>query len=410
MRCTRAVVIAALLVTAIPATLARAAGGRTIRQTSPSLAEITAVIKEAFRAAYNLDEKDALAAARRGVAMGPEEPTTHRALASILWLDILFKRGSVVSDSYLSGGLKEQLVLPKPPPDLDAEFKQELAQAIELAEDRVRRDPNSLQARFDAGTAYALQASYTATVEGSILGGLRLARRAYNAQEFVLSHDPKRVEAGLIVGIYRYLVSSLALPARVVAYIVGFGGDKERGIALVEAASRAVDTHVDAKVALLLIYNREGRPVDALRIAKELEAEFPKNRLFILEQGSAAIRAGRAVEADATLSRGLAAFDKDDRAKIPGERAIWLYRRAVARIALRHLPDAQADLDAALRSQPVDWTKGRIQLAVGKVADAAGRRADALSAYRLAQNLCGSHNDSVCALEAEKWIRQPFKP
>jgi hypothetical protein len=38
-------------------------------------------------------------------------------------------------------------------------FKKELGRAIDLAEARVQRDPRSLQARFDVGTAYALQAS-----------------------------------------------------------------------------------------------------------------------------------------------------------------------------------------------------------------------------------------------------------
>ena len=341
--------------------------------------------------------------------MGPDEPTTHRALASILWLDILFKRGAVVTDHYISGGLKEQVSLPKPPADLDAEFKKELGRAIDLAEARVQRDPRSLQARFDVGTAYALQASYAATVEGSVMGALRLAKRAYDAQEFVLDRDPQRVEAGLIVGTYRYLVSSLALPARLMAYVVGFGGGKERGIAQIEAASRAVDTHVDAKVALLLIYNREGRPADALRIAKELGAEFPRNRIFVLEAGSSATRAGRPAEAEELLTRGLAAFDKDDRPKFPGEPAIWLYKRAVARIALRHVSDAKDDLEAALRTQPVEWMKGRIQLEMGKLADAAGHRPEALSAYHVAQNLCGSHNDAACAGEAERLMQRPFK-
>src|SRR5207247_4303615 len=106
------------------------------------------------------------------------------------------------------------------------------------------------------------------------------------------------------------------------AYVVGFGGGKDRGISLVEAASRAVDTHVDAKVALLLIYKREGRHLDALRMAHELEAEFPRNRLFTLEAGSSATQGGRALEGEQTLTRGLAFFDKDDRPKIPGERGI----------------------------------------------------------------------------------------
>ncbi len=163
------------------------------------------------------------------------------------------------------------------------------------------------------------------------------------------------------------------------------------------------------RIALLLIYNREGRHADALRVAKELAAEFPRNRILVLEAGSSALRAGRGVEADELLTRGLAAFDKDDRPKFPGERGLWLYKRALARMALRHLPEAHDDLEAALRSQPVEWVRGRIQLELGKLADAAGRRPEALSAYRMAQSLCGSHNDAACAGEAERLIQRPFK-
>lgn len=383
--------------------------GSAAQAPAPTLAEVTVVIKQAFRAAYNLDEADAIAIARRSIAMAPDEPTAHRALASILWLDILFRRGAVVSDNYLSGSLKEQVALPKPPPDLAAEFKHELTRAIDLAEARVQRDPRSVQARYDLGTAYALQASYTASVEGSVVAAFKLAKRAYDAQEFVIDREPQRAEAGLVVGTYRYLISTLSLPARMVAYVVGFGGGKARGIALIEAASRAIDTHVDAKVALLLIYTREGRHADVVRIAHELEAEFPRNRLFTLEAGSAAIRAGRALEADATLTRGMAAFDKDDRRKIPGERAFWLYKRGVARLNLNRLADARADLDAALQSQPIEWTRGRIELEMGKVADLTGRRPDALSAYRTAQALCALHNDPVCAGEAERLLKRPFR-
>jgi tetratricopeptide (TPR) repeat protein len=379
------------------------------QQAAPNLAEVTAVVKQAFRAAYSLDEKDALLLARRSVAMAPDEPSTHRALASILWLDILYKRGAVITDTYVGGSLKEQIALPKPPPELDGEFKRELARAIELAESRVRRNPNDVQARYDAGTAYALQASYTATVEGSVMTGMRLAKRAYDNQEFVLDHDPKRAEAGLVVGVYRYLVSTLSLPARFMAYLVGFGGGKEKGIALIEAAAGAVDTHVDARAALMLIYKREGRGPDALRVARELEAEFPRNRLFTLEAGSAATQAGRVAEADATLSRGLAAFDKDDRPKLPGERSVWLYKRGVARVALRHLADAQADLDAAMRAQPPDWLKGPAQIELGKIADLQARRADAMNAYRQAQAICHLRNDNSCGDEASRLLNRPYR-
>ena len=62
-----------------------------------------------------------------------------------------------------------------------------------------------------------------------MLAGFRAARRAYDEHERVLDLDPSRKDAGLIVGTYRYLVSTLSLPMRMMAYVAGFGGGRERG-------------------------------------------------------------------------------------------------------------------------------------------------------------------------------------
>jgi tetratricopeptide (TPR) repeat protein len=371
--------------------------------------QAASLIKSAFDAVYSLDFQEGLALARQSVTVAPSDPSTHRAVASMVWLNLLFLRGAVVTDQYLSGRLTQQLSIAKPPAEMDAEFKRELAQAIDLAGAQLKRDARNVDAQFNLGAAYGLQASYAASVEGSVLSGFRLARRAFDATEWVLEHAPDRVEAGLVAGTYRYIVSVLSLPARMLAYVAGFGGGKERGIALIEGAMKSPETHVDARVALLLIYAREGRHVDALRIAGELEREFPRNRLFTLEAGSAAIRAGRAAEGEATISRGLAALERDPRPKFPGERAFWLYKRAVARIAENHPAEARADLDLALQNAPVDWTRGRIHLQLGKVADLTSRRTDAINEYRLAKATCATRNDPVCADEADRLMKRPFR-
>ena len=63
---------------------------------------------------------------------------------------------------------------------------------------------------------------------------------------------------------------------------------------------------------LVLIFSREGRHAEVERLARELQMEAPRNRLLVLEEGAAAIRAGRAREAEAALTRGLAVFARDN--------------------------------------------------------------------------------------------------
>jgi tetratricopeptide (TPR) repeat protein len=394
-----------VLIASRPAGAAGLATPAAPRQTPPA---VTALIEQAFRAAYNLDHEEAMEHARRAVAAGPNESQAHRALASILWLNILFRRGAVSVDYYLGSLTRQRSSSPKPPPELVAEFKAEIAKAIELAEARLKQQPRDLQARYDVGSVYALQASYTASVEGSMTAAFKSARRAYDAQEEVLTRDPTRAGAGLVVGLYRYITSALALPTRLLAYMVGFGGGKERGITLLEEAMHDQTTRVDAKVALMLVYSREGRHGDVVTLARELRTEFPRNRLFLLEEGAAAIRAGRAADAEVTLTRGLQEFDKDSRPKAPGERAYWLYKRGLARVILRHLDAARDDLHAAQGAVPAGWVDGRIHLELGKVADLHERRTEAVGEYRSAKSICDANDDPVCAGEASRLQRRPY--
>ena len=122
----------------------------------------------------------------------------------------------------------------------------------------------------------------------------------------------------------------------------------------------------------------------------------------MLEEGAAAIRAGQAGEADAVLTRGLEALKRDTRPKFPSEEAIWHYKRGLARLNLNQQPAAAADLQYALGAGPSEWIRGKIQLEMGKLADLAGRRTDAVNAYRTAARLCGASADPMCEKEANR--------
>ena len=168
------------------------------------------------------------------------------------------------------------------------------------------------------------------------------------------------------------------------------------------------ETHFDASAALLLIYTREGRHADAYSLAKQLEPELPHNRILLLEEGAAAIRAGHAAEAEAVLTRGLDGFDKDPRPKMPGEKALWLYKRGLARFNQNHLQDARTDFWSVLSNKPLMWVAGRAHLELGKINDLTSNRKDAVGEYRQAKLMCNSNNDAVCADEADKWLGKAF--
>jgi tetratricopeptide (TPR) repeat protein len=355
---------------------------------------------------YNLDREQAVATYREAVAADPDDGAAHRGLAGALWIDESFRRGTMTVDSYLGGVTRSNVKLPPPPRELLAEFESISGRAIELARKRVAANPRSPDGHYQLGAAIGLRASFTATIQGSVRAAFGSARDAYSAHERVLELDPKRRDAGLIVGTYRYIVATMALPIRWVAYVAGFGGGREKGLALVKgAADYSGENRVDARVALILLYNRERRYDDALRELDRLRAEFPQNRLFWLETGGTLLRAGRHADANRILTEGLERFADDRRSRMYGEEALWYQKRGAARVALRMPEQAAADLRKALASEGRRWIHGRAHLELGRLAATANDRAAAQSELKSAVSLCESDNDHPCANEAKRLLR-----
>ena len=119
-----------------------------------------------------------------------------------------------------------------------------------------------------------------------MMAGFRGARRAFDEHEKVLELDSNRKDAGLVIGTYRYIVSTLSLPMRMMAYVVGFGGGRDRGIGMLqETAAQGGESQTDALFALVLVYNRERQFDGALKALADLRRMYPRNRLVVLEAG-----------------------------------------------------------------------------------------------------------------------------
>ncbi len=371
---------------------------------------LAALRRNAFDAAYNLDYPEAVRLYDLAIARDPNNSATHRARAVVTWLHIVFMRGSITVDQYMGSMTSKDVTLDKPPATEAATFQQHAGKALALAEARVRSQPQDVEALYDVGAALGVLASYTATVDGRVSGAFSQARRAYNAHERVMKLDASRKDAGLVVGTYRYIVSTLPFPLRWMAYVAGFGGDREYGVRLVEEAARYPgESQTDAKVALLLLYNREGRFKDALTIADDLLARYPRNRVVMLEAGATAIRARLFAQADRVLSDGLARFATDTRPKAFGEEATWYYKRGLARIPLGNVDGARADLQRAQSLPARTWVKGRIRLEQGKLEDLAGRRQQAMAVYREAARIGETTNDTLTSREAQRLLKTPYR-
>jgi len=385
------------------------AGALTAGAAPVNQAESSVLRARGLQLGYDLDHQDALAAFKSAIAANPGDPTAYRLAAATAWIDLLFRQGAITVDDYLG---QARAAIPRSAPDaaLDAAFHDALRQALALSEERLRQHPADADAHFQVGAAYGFLASYTATVEGRVLGSLGPARRAYHEHERAMTLDPRRSDAGLIVGMYQYAVSGLPAPIRLLAHLAGFSSGRQRGLRLVEDAARVPsDVQPNALFTLILIYNREARYDDALRVIGELQQRFPRNRLLWLEAGNTALRAGRPAVARAALEEGLARAARDPRPRAFGEEARWRYAYGAALVALKDDAAADGELRAALAGATRDWLRGRAHKELGKLADRAGDRTRALDEYRIADRLCRAERDSDCAEEARTLQKTPYR-
>ncbi|HSC25995.1 MAG TPA: tetratricopeptide repeat protein, partial [Vicinamibacterales bacterium] len=391
---------AVLLLTACALALPLGAPAEQLPGDSPA-ARASALRARGLELAYNLDYDEALEAFRSAIKADPADPAAYRLIAMTMWIRSLFLQGAVLADDYL-GQARADAARPAPSPELDAAFREHIDRALVLAEARLKANPADADAHFHVGAAYGYLTTYTATVEGRLFGGLRTARRAYREHERAIELDPRRKDAGLVVGMYRYAVSSLSAPLRLLAGIAGFGGGRERGIRLIEgAAAHAGDVQTNALFTLIVVYNREGRYDDALAVIERLQRSYPRNRLLWLEAASTAMRARRADQARRAIEHGLTMLARDKRPRAFGEDARWSYYYGAALVALGESQAAERELRRVLSGVAPQWLRGRAHKELGKLADLAGDRAAAADAYRLAIRVCRAARDQACADEAE---------
>ena len=360
-------------------------------------------------AGYNLDYPEALEAFRAAMDADPDDPAPHRLFAATLWIRALFAQGAVTADDYL-GQARSSVARTPPPPDVDKAFREHLQRAVILAERAVQRNPQDADAHFQLGAAHSFLASYTATVEGRGLAGFGAARRAYDEHERVLALDPRRKDAGMVVGMYRYGVSTLSWPWRLVAGMAGFGSGKDRGLRMVEdAAAFESDVQTNALFTLIVIYNREQRYDDALRTIARLQGMYPRNRLLWLERGSTALRAGRGADARVALEEGLAALARDSRPHAFGEEARWRCASGASLVLLGLTDAADRELRHSLAREGPAWLRGRAHKELGKVEDLRWNRAAAIEHYREAGRVGKAEHDSASSDEVAALLKAAYR-
>jgi tetratricopeptide (TPR) repeat protein len=362
-----------------------------------------------YALAYELQFPDCYNALAEAIAADPGDPAPRRAVAAVTWIEILFTQGVATFEAFTGEISKGDVIRPTTPPFLVERFHRMIGEARRLAEQQLTQSGDA-DSHYQIGATAALSALFSATVEGRTLGALSQGRRAVSAMERARERDPGKRETALILGMSQYTISTMSWPVRTLARVSGLSGDRETGLALLrEAATPGTETESDALLLLMIVDNREGRPIDALPRLAYLQRLHPRNRLLWLNHAATALAASQPHEAEQALSTGIARHDWDAGPTVLGEVALWFAQRGTARARLRRDEDAVIDLQRGLQADPRDWVRGRIHSQLGDLALTAGKRTEARQEFEMALDFSERGGDRIAVKEVRQKLRAPAK-
>jgi hypothetical protein len=294
-----------------------------------------------------------------------------------------------------------------PDADLDREFKQLIQETIARADRILEKDPLDLDGLFFRGSAEGLMSAYLASVEYSYYGAYQAGKRAKEYHERLLRIDPGYADACLLPGIFEYTLATLPRSLRVLGFVIGIRGSKEKGLSLVERAVEGERTRWAARLSLSVIQQREKRYLSSLSALRDLEKAFPRNLFLPMERGSVHLlrkdwtAARRAFEEVLTKQTDMGGrFDLL-------EPALVFLRLGESRLFAKDHAGAARELERALETPGApDWLRSQVFLRRGMASDGRGLRSAAESDYRRVVRL---DTDPQTARLAKQYLEKAYR-
>jgi tetratricopeptide (TPR) repeat protein len=373
----------------------------------PSLAA-PALVERGFDHFYNLEYPEAIADFTKAIEQNPNDPEMHNHLAQCLVFQEMFRNGALESE--MVSGNNSFLRRPKmnPSPETEKRFLDEISKALALEQASLAKNPNDAAALYAMGVSYGLRSNFYWVVRKSWHDSLRDATNARHAHSHVEELQPDNVDARLVEGLDDYIVGSLPLHIRMLGFLIGIHGDKEKGIRLVkDVAEHGKLDRVDAEILLGALYRRENKPQLVIPLVQELIRQCPRNFILRLELSQMYSMAGDkthaidAVEEVARLKRAHAAgYDR-----VPWEKIY--FQEGTIQFWYRDLDQALDNLKkVAAASDEVDLNTGvSAYLRIGQIYDIKGQRAQALTFYRKA---IAYAPESDAAQESKRYLSSPY--
>jgi tetratricopeptide (TPR) repeat protein len=364
------------------------------------------LVRQAYQRFYILDYDGALSRFEKIQTQNPTSPLAADYVLDAVIFRELYRLDLLDTTLYAHDGFLNGKRAVAADPAVAEQVNLLFSKAMDLAEQRLSKNPEDVDALFARGWARSLRAVYIGLVERGFVSALHVALQARSDNEKVLRLDPQYIDAKLVVGVHQYVIGSLPFGFKILAGVAGITGSKVKGIQdLRDAGGRGVITSVEARTALGLFLRRETKYDEAIAVTRSLTEEYPRDFLFRLELANLTKDAGQGKAAIAEYQQVL------DQAKKSG-----FFPTAHLELAWFGLGDTlqgqknYAEAAAAYNQATAQPTisadlKGRCDLNSGKMYDLLNERDMARRQYEVVLRQDG---DSAQADSARKYLKSPF--
>ena len=360
----------------------------------------------AFEHFYNMEYDRAEQELEKIVEKRPDDPFALNHLLTAILMHDLYDTGSMNTGDYANDSFIGRTPRPTPQKIKDR-IKELVRRAESLEEQRLKANPNDVDALYCRGVTRAQFAVYTGIVERAWFSALRNAVGARHDHERVLELDPAYLDAKMVVGTHNYVVGNLPWSVKVAAALAGLSGSKEKGLEYLRevAGDETSENSVDAKIILTLFLRREHQYDEALGYMLELSAKYPHNHLFPTEVANLLRASGRLPEAEAEYRKVWQNGREGKYGSLHYELAAW---------GLGELLRSRKDLTGAAAAyelvnqapNPDPDILQKANLAAGEMYDLLQKRDLAMKSYQMV--LAGNANTGPADL-ARRYIKEAYR-
>ncbi len=336
----------------------------------------------------------------------PNHPTGPYHLATVLWTRVAQRGNGMRGSSLRNDRYFSQTQRADATREEGEAFAAHIAEAYRRADRMLATHPEDPEGLYYRGAAEALESGWAIVVDRAWFRAARTIRRATGRLRQIQQIAPELRDAWAVPGAYEYGIATLPRPLRMLAFLFGARGNRERGL---EGVRITAEEGRRAKWGALwtwaLLMQREGRETEALDAVRRLRRQFPRNPDFALEEIGVLTALDETVEAerqaDAFLERRDAGFGNYHLA------ASGLIELRLGEILLfeERWDEAVAALSSGLAAGPDEVTEATLLFRRGNARDGAGRRGQAATDY---SRVMRSGADPLLAEWAEQLRRDPW--